>query len=89
MAHPVTEIVLVRHGETDWNKERRLQGQLQPGPPLNALGTKQAEVTATVLPQRFSSFDAIISSDVLRAIQTANILAAPYAMQVRAGGHPD
>ena len=82
MAGSITEIILVRHGETDWNKERRLQGQLQPGPPLNTLGFKQAEVTARVLSQRFSSFDAILSSDVLRAVQTAEILATPYNMQV-------
>lgn len=36
------EFVLVRHGETAWNVERRLQGQQQPGPPLNELGWQQA-----------------------------------------------
>lgn len=36
------EIILVRHGETAWNKEGRLQGQQEPGPPLDGLGTEQA-----------------------------------------------
>lgn len=44
MTGQATEFVLVRHGETDWNKERRLQGQSVPGPPLNALGCTQAEL---------------------------------------------
>jgi bisphosphoglycerate-dependent phosphoglycerate mutase len=38
------EIVLVRHGETAWNKEGRLQGQQEPGPPLDDLGHQQAAV---------------------------------------------
>jgi probable phosphoglycerate mutase len=38
------EIILVRHGETAWNKEGRLQGQEEPGPPLDDLGHQQAAV---------------------------------------------
>lgn len=43
---PSTTIWLIRHGETDWNLERRLQGQGQPGPPLNTLGVQQAAVVS-------------------------------------------
>jgi broad specificity phosphatase PhoE len=45
MASPC-EIVLVRHGETAWNKEGRLQGQAEPGPPLDELGFQQAAVVS-------------------------------------------
>lgn len=40
------EIILVRHGETAWNKEGRLQGQQEPGPPLDELGFQQAVVVS-------------------------------------------
>uniref|UniRef100_A0A383V9P9 Phosphoglycerate mutase-like protein n=1 Tax=Tetradesmus obliquus TaxID=3088 RepID=A0A383V9P9_TETOB len=81
-----TELVLVRHGETDWNKEHRMQGQQYPGPPLNEQGFKQCQVLCQVLQQRYSSFDAVVSSDLLRATQTADVLAAAYGLQVTA--HP-
>lgn len=41
------EIVLVRHGETAWNREGRLQGQQEPGPPLDELGFQQAAVVSS------------------------------------------
>lgn len=40
------ELILVRHGETAWNKEGRLQGQQEPGPPLNDLGFQQAALVS-------------------------------------------
>ncbi|MCK5577039.1 MAG: histidine phosphatase family protein, partial [Dehalococcoidales bacterium] len=43
-------IILVRHGETDWNKEKRIQGGLS-NTPLNDLGRKQAEKLALRLRQ--------------------------------------
>ncbi|HWU85383.1 MAG TPA: histidine phosphatase family protein, partial [Rhodocyclaceae bacterium] len=39
-----TRLCIVRHGETDWNAERRIQGQLDI--PLNATGRQQAEAAA-------------------------------------------
>ncbi len=42
LSFQATLFTLVRHGETDWNLEHRLQGQLQPGPSLNTTGQQQA-----------------------------------------------
>jgi broad specificity phosphatase PhoE len=68
----MTRLVLVRHGETDWNAEGRYQGQSNV--PLNANGLAQAEALA----RRLSGerFDAIYTSDLARATQTAEALAA-------------
>jgi len=67
----VTRICFVRHGETDWNIERRMQGHIDL--PLNARGEAQARA----LGQFFTGFqaDALYSSDLLRARQTAQPIA--------------
>jgi broad specificity phosphatase PhoE len=62
-----TTIYLIRHGETDWNLERRYQGQQDI--PLNAIGIQQAQMIAQTL--NGNSFTALYCSDLLRAIQTA------------------
>lgn len=67
MPHSVTELVLVRHGETDWNAQGRIQGQLDI--PLNPVGLAQAEAVGMRL--RGEHFDAIYASDLERAMQTA------------------
>lgn len=63
-------IYLVRHGETDWNKERRFQGQVDI--PLNHYGIELAEKTAEAL--REVPFEAVFSSPLCRAAQTARII---------------
>lgn len=66
----MTQICLVRHGETDWNKEGRLQGRTDI--PLNSIGRDQAMRCGYYLAE--SEWDIIISSPLLRAKQTAEIL---------------
>ena len=62
-----TRLCIVRHGETAWNAEHRVQGQLDV--PLNAIGLAQELAASRVLAQE--KFDAIYSSDLQRARQTA------------------
>jgi probable phosphoglycerate mutase len=74
----MTEILLIRHGETAWNAERRLQGHLDI--PLNAHGQRQAAALGQALVHE--PLDAIIASDLKRARQTAEAIAAPRGMTV-------
>jgi probable phosphoglycerate mutase len=67
----MTELILVRHGETDWNRELRFQGQLDV--PLNATGQEQARRVAQRLAQE--AMHQLISSDLQRARQTADAVA--------------
>jgi 2,3-bisphosphoglycerate-dependent phosphoglycerate mutase len=64
-------LFLFRHGETDWNREGRLQGHTDT--PLNATGLAQAEaLTERLRPHRL---DAVVSSDLARALTTGRIVA--------------
>ena len=67
----VTRLVLIRHGETDWNVEGRYQGQADP--PLNERGVAQARHLAEAL--RKVGLDVLYSSPLKRAWQTATIVA--------------
>jgi broad specificity phosphatase PhoE len=73
-----TTILLVRHGETDWNLERRVQGHSDT--PLNETGRRQAIELATALTD--DPVDAVYSSDLVRAHETATILAARKGLGV-------
>lgn len=70
-------IYLIRHGETDWNRERICMGQRDI--PLNALGQRQAELTARRLADE--PFDLIYSSDLARAFQTAQAIVQPHHLE--------
>ena len=74
----MTNLYLVRHGETDWNRERRIQGSTDI--PLNAIGREQAATTGRLLARR--QWDAIISSPLSRAFETASIIAAETGLPV-------
>ena len=63
----MTDFILIRHGETDWNRELRFQGQLDV--PLNAMGLEQARRVGERLANEFA--DHLITSDLLRTQQTA------------------
>ena len=65
----MTELILIRHGETDWNRELRFQGQVDV--PLNATGLEQARrVAQRLLAERFG-VEHLVCSDLLRTRQTA------------------
>jgi len=75
-----THICFIRHGETTWNAERRMQGHIDI--PLNTAGMGQAKRLATALTQTKHSFDAIYSSDLERALHTANVVANALSLAV-------
>ena len=64
-----TEVLVVRHGETAWNKEGRLQGQHDP--PLNDQGRTQVEAVARYLATQSRPSAAVYTSDLVRAEATA------------------
>jgi probable phosphoglycerate mutase len=76
-----TRICFVRHGETNWNAERRMQGHIDI--PLNANGISQAERLANALIRVKHSFDVIYSSDLERALHTANAVASALSLDVQ------
>ncbi|MBN9142097.1 MAG: histidine phosphatase family protein [Micrococcales bacterium] len=67
----MTELYLVRHGETDWNAARRIQGRTDI--PLNDAGRAQARQAAELLGRR--RWDAVYASPLSRAHETAAIIA--------------
>ena len=77
-AFMVTTIFLVRHSETVDNARQIMQGQTQGE--LNEMGFKQAQEVAARLSSE--AIDAVVASDLHRAIQTAEIIAKPHGLPV-------
>ena len=73
-----TRIIAVRHGETAWNVDTRIQGQLDV--PLNDNGRRQAQRLARALAAS-EQINAVYSSDLLRAWDTAQSIAAAVGLQ--------
>ncbi|MDD2885006.1 MAG: histidine phosphatase family protein [Dechloromonas sp.] len=72
-----TRLCLIRHGETEWNAERRIQGQIDIA--LNTTGLLQAEAAGRWL--RNSGIEAIYASDLKRAWMTAQAIGRHLALQ--------
>jgi len=68
-----TKILLIRHGETDWNVEKRSTGRVDIA--LNALGKEQAVAVAKELKERYPEIRGFYSSDLKRAMETAQTAA--------------
>ncbi len=73
-----TDILIIRHGQTDWNRKKRLQGHSDI--PLNEEGIRQALTLAKTLQNE--PLDAIFSSDLQRAWQTASEIAKCHKLPV-------
>ena len=76
-----TRILAIRHGETAWNVDTRIQGHLDI--PLNEVGLRQAQHLAQTLAQR-DAIDAVYASDLSRAHTTASAIAQAMGQSVTA-----
>jgi probable phosphoglycerate mutase len=72
----MTELIVIRHGETDWNRQHRFQGQIDV--PLNQTGIDQAERLGRRLADE--PFDLLVCSDLQRARRTAEPLWLPRGL---------
>lgn len=75
-----TTLFVIRHGQTDWNREGRLQGHADI--PLNAKGIEQAQRVAHYLKEKQIPITALYSSDLQRAQQTAHEIAKLYSLHI-------
>jgi probable phosphoglycerate mutase len=78
VAQVTTLLYLVRHGETDWNRQRRIQGSTDI--PLNDTGRAQAAAAADLLARR--RFDAVVASPLSRAFETGSIIASKLGLDI-------
>lgn len=76
----MTNFIIIRHGETDWNRQHRFQGQIDV--PLNAMGLEQARRLAEALADE--PIDVLVASDLQRAQATAQVLGQRRQLQVQA-----
>ena len=65
-------LTLLRHGQTDWNKQNLMQGSSDI--PLNDVGREQAVETGKELVRRGLSYDVLVSSPLSRALETAQMV---------------
>jgi probable phosphoglycerate mutase len=82
MPNRPVQLLLVRHGETTWNREGRIQGHLDS--PLTERGLAQAQAAAARLARE--RIDALYSSDLGRAQETARHVAAATSLELRLDG---
>lgn len=73
----MTDLYLVRHGETDWNRQRRIQGRTDI--PLNDTGREQARLTGMLLTRR--PITRVVASPLDRARETAQIIADELGLE--------
>jgi alpha-ribazole phosphatase/probable phosphoglycerate mutase len=73
-----TKVYLIRHGITDWHRERRVLGQRDIG--LNAQGFAQAQTLASLV--RELPIGEVVSSPMLRAVQTGEIIASQFGIEI-------
>jgi len=78
--HRMTRVLLIRHGETPWNRDRRWQGHADV--PLNTAGVAQAARLAAHLKNELAPVAAVYSSDLRRASDTARTLAQALAAEL-------
>lgn len=76
-----TRVLLVRHGETDWNADGRWQGHAPV--PLNASGLAQSRALGRYLAANGYAVEALYSSDLTRAMQTATALGEALGLPVQ------
>ncbi len=74
----MTQVILVRHGETEWNVEQIFRGRIDIE--LNETGVKQAELLAEYLSNL--KIDAVYSSPLKRALKTAEMIASHHKLDV-------
>ncbi len=78
MTHDLTDLLLLRHGESTWNAVRRWQGQADP--PLTPYGEAQAKQAAEPL-AALGPFDVVVTSTLQRAHRTGRLLAASASIE--------
>ncbi len=76
----MTRIVLIRHGQTAWNREGRFRGRADI--PLDEVGRAQAEATAARVAKSWPVI-AVYSSPLMRAVETAKAVARPFGLVVQ------
>ena len=77
----ITTLVLIRHGETEWNRDGRIQGHLDSA--LTTIGIAQAEACAMRL--QTENLEQVIASDLPRVKHTADILVAGRNLPIQFG----